>query len=74
MLEFAIGDRRSMARLEAWRQSTQAAHRPGRIPLDEPEDILFNRPPITRRVVAKQPLEVVRQVNDKSHRMIAWVA
>ena len=47
-----------------------AARRAGRIPLDEPEDILLDGPPVARRALAKPLLKVVRQVNGEGHRLV----
>ena len=41
-----------------------------RIPLDEPEDVLLDRPPVARRALSEPPLKVVRQVNGEGHRLL----
>jgi hypothetical protein len=60
VFEFAVGERGSLARARAGIIDAPAAARPGRIPLDEPEDVLLDRPPVARGAFPEPPLEVVR--------------
>ena len=68
VFEFAVGERGSLARAGAGIISAPAAAQPGRIPLDEPEDVLLDRPPVARRAFPEPPTKIFRQVNDAGNR------